>query len=71
MSDLLHETTAPLAWDSEGMPFQLPPGTVAFKVRIYTGNRGRPGVVWGAHGPLHLEPGATMDDLRAGVKNKP
>lgn len=71
MGDLLHETTPPLAWDQEGMPFQVPPGTVAWKVRRYTGSRGRPPVVFDGHGPAHLSLDATMEDLRAILKNEP
>lgn len=69
MADLIHEQMAPLAWDSDGMPFQWPPGTVALKIRKYSGQRGRPPNVWDEHGPAHLPPGATMADLRAKVKN--
>ena len=71
MGDIIHETTPPLAWDQDGMPFSAPANAVAWKVRRYTGNRGKPGIVWGPHGPTHLDLGATMTDLRAAVGGKP
>lgn len=70
MADLIHEQMAPLAWDSDGMPFQWPSGTVALKIRVYTGQRGRPPNYWDEHGPAHLPPDATMADLRTKVKNE-
>ena len=70
MGDLLHETTSPLAWDQEGMPFQVPAGTVAWKVRRYTGSRGRPRVVFDEDGPVHLGLEARMGDLRRAVRNE-
>lgn len=71
MGDLLHETTPPLAWNQEGLLFQPPPQTVAWKIRRYTGNRGRPPIVWDGQGPAHLSLEASMDDLRAKVANVP
>ena len=70
MADLIHEQMAPLAWDSDGMPFMWPSGTVALKIRKYTGQRGRPPTYWDEHGPAHLSPDATMRDLRVKVKNE-
>ncbi|MEM9490538.1 MAG: helix-turn-helix domain-containing protein [Myxococcota bacterium] len=71
MGELLHETTPPLAWDHEGMPFTPPPTAVAWKVRHYTGRRGRPKMVFTEHGPAHLDLDATMEDLRTLVKDAP
>ena len=69
--DLVHETTAPLAWDHEQMPFQLPPEAVAWKVRVFTGKPGRPPAVYGEQGVLHLALDATVEDLRQAVKDDP
>lgn len=71
MADLQQETTPPLAWDHDGMPFQPPAEAIAWKVRRYSGNRGRPPVVHGDHGPLHVDLDATIDDLRLTLGNAP
>jgi hypothetical protein len=69
--DLVHETTPPLAWDHEQMPFQPPPEAIAWKVRRYTGKPGRPPAVYGDHGIVHLGMEAKVDDLRRAVRNEP
>ena len=63
--------TPPLAWDSDGEPFQPPADAVAWKVRIYTGTPGRPPVVWTCDGVLFLRMDATMHDLRHAVRDRP
>ena len=69
--DLVHESTPPLAWDHEQMPFQVPSEAIAWKVRIFTGKPGRPPGVYGEHGILHLGLDANVMDLRRAVQNKP
>ncbi|MEM9491248.1 MAG: hypothetical protein AAGC55_19020, partial [Myxococcota bacterium] len=51
------------------MPFTPPPTAVAWKVRHYTGRRGRPKMMFTEHGPAHLDLDATMEDLRTLVKD--
>jgi hypothetical protein len=67
-SDLAHEAVPPLAWDHQGLPFQPPPETIAWKVREYTGKPGRPGIVWDGTGPMHVELETTMQDFRKMVE---
>ena len=71
MGDLIHESTPPLAFDHDGDPFQPPEDTVGWKVRRYTGQPGRPPVVWANKGIVHVGLDSDIDGLRRAVLNQP
>ena len=66
-TDLMHEATPPLAWDDDEQPFVPPAGTIAWRVRKYTGSPGRPPAVWTPDGILHMSLESTIDQLRDAV----
>lgn len=67
-TDLLHEAIPPLAWDHNEQPFVPPAEAVAWRVRRYTGEPGRPPGVWTSSGLLHVGLDSDIGQLRRMVK---
>lgn len=59
-----------LEWDRHGNRIRFPPEAVACKIRRLSHKPGRPSIVAGEHGPVHIDINSNMQALRMALRGE-